>query len=505
MRKMRVWILLIILGLVLSGNTNSVTEKLNKKRVQRSNSRALTTMIQQDQTSLKSEEIDIVTELFNVNKKSADLILGNLLAKHRRTAYKPRERRENMKENGFGKKRGNGFQDFSRRTSSIYYKEARVDEARKICRSDANTDLYTLKRYPKPLEYERIILKDARSSKALCLDGTPAVYFLRKSKARNQGKRWIIFFPGGAWCSSKEPCFTRSQTDLGSSKYFPSLAKQGGILSSNRSKNPYFYDWNVLYLQYCDGSSFMGNVEQPVLHGKVYLYSRGFTILNAFLDEIIPKYLSKAREVVVVGISAGALGVLANADLISSRIPQAIKVHFVSDGGFFVDVRCRDKQYVFSRWMKSLHVFHNITSALLQDCMVSFKRQEWMCLMPENILRFTKSSIAIINSMTDAWQLVNLKGAECGYAPRSCDNYELGLAQQLRNSMTKSLNPITGMENISLFLYSCIRHCMIHQYKSWRFLKVGSMTLEKFVYDFVSGEKNVQLIEDRNGNPVCTL
>lgn len=433
-------------------------------------------------------------------KKFAYLALGNLLTKQKRTPNKPSGR------TGKRQKRRKGFQDYPTETRSVYYKKKRsVHDEREICNTDSRIGLYTLKIFPKPLEYERIILKDAHSRKALCLDGTPAVYFLRK--ARDQDKRWIILFPGGAWCSSKETCFARSRTDLGSSKYFPSLAKQGGILSSNRSNNPYFHDWNVLYLQYCDGSSFMGNVEKPVAYGKIYIHSRGFTILNTFLDEIIPKYLSKAREVVVVGISAGALGVMANADMISSRIPQAIKVHFVSDGGYFVDVPCRNKQHVFSRWMRNLHGFHNISSALLRDCVASFKERqgEWKCLMPENFLRFTKSSIAIINSMTDAWQLVNLKGAQCGYVPRSCTSYELGLAQQMRNSIRKSLNPITSTKNISLFLYSCIRHCIIHLDESWRVLNVGSVTLEDFIYRFVRGEKKVQLIENPYDSPVCTL
>lgn len=505
MRNKRVGTFLIILTSVFLGNsnTNGETKKLDKNAEPRNELRALNPMaVADEQAKIEREEekIEVLPDLFNDRKESPHFGLRNLLMKQKRSTLKQRRKRgKTVQQNKTEKKRRNGFQDYSRERRS-------VDDERDICNRDSRINLYTsLKRFPKPLEFERIILNDAHSQKALCLDGTPAVYYLRK--ARDQDKRWMLFFPGGAWCSSKESCFARSQTYLGSSKFYPSmLGKPAGILSSNRSNNPYFYDLNVLYLQYCDGSSFMGDLEKPLVYRNRYLYSRGFTILNAFLDEIIPKYLSKARDVVIVGISAGGLGVMANADLISSRIPKAIKVHFVSDGGLFVDVPCRNKQHVFSRWMRNLHNFHNITRALLLECVASFnKGQEWRCLMPENVLRFTNSSIAIVNSMTDAWQLVNLKGARCGYVARYCTSYELGLATQLRNSVRKALHPITSTKKHSFFLYTCIRHCMLHLNKPWRVLNVGSVTVEDFIYRFVGGEKNVQLMEDPGDNPVCTL
>ena len=479
------------MGSVSLADFNNADEKLDKKQVNKLQEFHSTELKQKDLTGQEK----IVAKLFSAKNKFADLILGNLLTRQKPAQQSLLLGRDKNRRKAVAKH----FDSRATRSASSSAK------AREVCNIDSKGGVYTLKVFPKPVGYVRITLKAARSRQALCLDGTPAAYFLRRTASDN-GKRWIIFVPGGAWCSSKETCFARSKTDLGSSKYTPSLAQMAGILSSNRSNNPYFYNWNVLYLQYCDGSSFMGDIEQPIAFGNVFLYSRGFTILNTFLEEIVPTYLSKAREVIVVGNSAGALSVMANADLISSYIPRSIKVHFVSDAGFFVDVPCRNEQYVFSRWMKSLNDFHNITRALPQDCVATFQREKWRCIMPENFLRFTKSSLALINSMADAWQLVNLKGARCGYTPLYCSRYELGLARQLRNHIKRSLDQITSRKNISLFLYSsCIRHCIIHLDDPWRVLRIGPVTLEDFVYRFVRGEKNLQLIEDPHDDLVCSL
>ena len=55
-------------------------------------------------------------------------------------------------------------------------------------------------------------------------------------------------------------CYHRSMTWLGSSKSWPSSVAIGGFLSDNSTVNPDFYNWNIVYLMYCDGASFAGSV-----------------------------------------------------------------------------------------------------------------------------------------------------------------------------------------------------------------------------------------------------
>lgn len=50
--------------------------------------------------------------------------------------------------------------------------------------------------------------------------------------------------------------YNRSLTYLGSSKPLSPTYRYGGIFSDDRTLNPYFYNWNVINLNYCDGTGF---------------------------------------------------------------------------------------------------------------------------------------------------------------------------------------------------------------------------------------------------------
>ena len=128
---------------------------------------------------------------------------------------------------------------------------------------------------------------------------------------------------GGGWCSSIDDCIERSRQkstktspSLGSSKdwkehvvcdaesqYTPkedssefpneSSAKgslpchydggEHGLISYNPIENPLAYNWNKVYIPYCDGASFSGNVIEPVSGNKTkgQVYFRGQAILDA--------------------------------------------------------------------------------------------------------------------------------------------------------------------------------------------------------------------------------
>lgn len=64
---------------------------------------------------------------------------------------------------------------------------------------------------------------------------------------------------GGGWCYNEDACLQRSKTDLGSSKNWQPKTELSGFLSDDPHFNPIFYNWNVIFLMYCDGASFTGN------------------------------------------------------------------------------------------------------------------------------------------------------------------------------------------------------------------------------------------------------
>lgn len=70
----------------------------------------------------------------------------------------------------------------------------------------------------------------------------------------------IMHLEGGGWCYNEDDCVERSRTALGSSKNWPPTAIFNGFLSDNPFTNPLFFEWTLVYLKYCDGASFAGNV-----------------------------------------------------------------------------------------------------------------------------------------------------------------------------------------------------------------------------------------------------
>jgi hypothetical protein len=104
--------------------------------------------------------------------------------------------------------------------------------------------------------YQKVTIAD---KSALCLDGTPAVYYYSKGSS----SKMLLYFEGGGWCGNKdlastlESCYQRSKTDLGSSKnYAATISVYDGILSDN-SQN-YFKDWSKVFIKYCTGTGHQG-------------------------------------------------------------------------------------------------------------------------------------------------------------------------------------------------------------------------------------------------------
>lgn len=102
----------------------------------------------------------------------------------------------------------------------------------------------------------RVII--VRVQGAVCLDGSAPGYYIRRASSAGEDK-WILHLEGGGWCGDEADCLSRSKTALGSSINWPLTAEFHGFLSDNVTVNPDFYNWNMVYLMYCDGSSFSGN------------------------------------------------------------------------------------------------------------------------------------------------------------------------------------------------------------------------------------------------------
>lgn len=118
------------------------------------------------------------------------------------------------------------------------------------------------------------------STSAVCLDGSPAAYYV--SQTGNPNKIYLEF-EGGGWCgagdlaSTIESCYQRSKTNLGSSKAYQNVQiLNQGSLSIEEGNN--FKDWKRILITYCDGSGHQGTRKEPVVYKDAKLYFRGHNV-----------------------------------------------------------------------------------------------------------------------------------------------------------------------------------------------------------------------------------
>ncbi|KAL0322874.1 UNVERIFIED_CONTAM: Pectin acetylesterase 8 [Sesamum angustifolium] len=145
------------------------------------------------------------------------------------------------------------------------------------------------------------LLKSAVSKGAVCLDGSPPAYYFQKGSG-DGANNWLVYLEGGGWCASHDGCEQRTRTIVGSSSLRKGATFFGQIMSSDQTINPDFYNWNIVSVVYCDGSSYMGDVEGAILSGG----------------------------------SAGGLGANLHCDGFGALLPSASRVKCISDSGFFI-------------------------------------------------------------------------------------------------------------------------------------------------------------------------
>ena len=151
----------------------------------------------------------------------------------------------------------------------------------------------------------------------------------------------------------------------------------GGLFSYNSIENPLSYNWNKVFVPYCDGASFSGSVDQPVASNKTndVVYFRGKDIMDAVYDTLLTKYkMHEAEDVIITGSSAGGLTAILHADHIADKIREKnIKnpnIAAIPDAGYFMDVLSVDGEYKLADdfSFKAMYDFQNISFLCKDNC-----------------------------------------------------------------------------------------------------------------------------------------
>ena len=263
---------------------------------------------------------------------------------------------------------------------------------------------------------------------ARCLDGSPGGYYWRSAANPDDASKFALILNGGGWCYDAEDCVGRSHTDLGSSKGWASTIADDGITSSDPAFNPTFAGFNVAYLYYCDGTSYSGNLSEPLVVNGTTLHFRGFSILNAFIQHLQQhRNLNSASHVVLSGHSAGGLGTYMHTDHVRSLLPSNVVYGAMPDAGFFLDAPNTKGEYVYTDKMRTIAT---ISQSISDDgCMAAHPSDGWRCIMAEFVFPYITSDLHIIQSSYDSFQLGNVLQLSCIPSEKNCSSADLAAFQ----------------------------------------------------------------------------
>ncbi|MBT8480161.1 MAG: vtpJ-therm [Myxococcales bacterium] len=158
----------------------------------------------------------------------------------------------------------------------------------------------------------------------LCLRGTEYTVDTREGGS----EALVIFLQGGGACWEDFCAAFEETTPLPSS----------GILDPDLASNP-VADWDVLYLPYCDGSLFAGDVDRVLPTSALVEggptesmgYQRGLQNLTAALDVGLAEFPNPSR-ILLTGVSGGAFGTIAALPLVRFYYPETAILVFNDSG-----------------------------------------------------------------------------------------------------------------------------------------------------------------------------
>ena len=141
-------------------------------------------------------------------------------------------------------------------------------------------------------------------------------------KHRDPDKVLVVLEGGGA-CWNEATCFGPvPYTHL----YNMKKPEKRDVFLMSDTQNHSFRDWTVVYVPYCTGDFFVGSHDAH--YGKHVVHHAGRTNVTQVISamESSSQIFSRARDFTLYGESAGALGVLTNADQFERVVnPEANK------------------------------------------------------------------------------------------------------------------------------------------------------------------------------------
>ncbi|KAJ8527576.1 hypothetical protein K7X08_015027 [Anisodus acutangulus] len=342
---------------------------------------------------------------------------------------------------------------------------------------------------------DKTIVQNAVSKGAVCLDGSPPAYHLDHGFGHGV-RNWIILLSGGAWCRNITDCLNRSKTDLGSSKLMMPFIFLG-IFSKSKSENPDFYNWNKVFVRYCDGGSFTGDIESVDL--ATNLHFRGARIFDAVIEDLLAKGLKDAKNAILSGGSANGYPAMLYCDHFHNLLPKAHRVKCLVDAGYFIRVKNPLLENVFESLFRDVVTLHGSTKVLPKSCTSRMKPE--LCFFPENIQQDIKTPFFTVMSAFDSYQVDNIVGSNIGdyIRARNCTESQNNAFKELRSEFLNALPVANDPKQRGAFIDSFNRHTQLELW--WNKVNatpVNNLTTMKVFGDWYYDRKYSYVIDEHD-------
>ena len=257
----------------------------------------------------------------------------------------------------------------------------------------------------------------------------------------------------------------------------------GGLLSLDPAVNPLSGSTRV-WLGYCDGGSFSGDVDAPVpYNASVSLFFRGKRILDAIIATLQDGAfgLADAEAVVVSGCSAGGNAAFFQADHIAELVHArnaTTRVVAAPGAGFFLDTLSYAGENNVEAMYKWVFDSMNAITSVNAKCVADIApRDPSLCFIPPVMVKYVGVPLFVSNSLTDAAQLSWIMALPCNPSSGGCNASELAYVDDFRAQMVTALAPVLNSGGRhGAWLVSCVVHMVQDVDGAWSNITVPAVS-----------------------------
>ena len=290
-----------------------------------------------------------------------------------------------------------------------------------------------------------------------------------------------------------------------------------GLNSFDPAVNPLFAGSQHVVIPYCDGGSYSGALQEPVVYNSsLSLYFRGHYNLRATFAALASRHgLTSATEVLLKGCSAGGMAVLLHADFVGGLVRAASpSARFAASpgAGLFLDTPAYHANASFSSYLLWVAAAQNVSGSVNAACAAS-EAQPLRCFLPTVSLRYVAAPLFISNALTDSCALEFLMQLGCDgrVAPGgagACTAEQLGYVSSYRALMLREVKPALARNSASGgFFQACWTHIVENDPVSWNGTRVQGQTQAATFEAWWRGGSSVPTVVfdgEWGTNPTCS-